>query len=86
MESASKGVEIGSKFFEDLLETLADKHLELNIRLQGANIRLPSAGVSVEVNGTVTLMVHMRDLTEDEKKASAAKNVMLMSKDRGSES
>jgi hypothetical protein len=72
--------EIEKGILEGLFEALADKHSQLDINLQGLNIKLPSTQLSVELNGLVTLTVHMRDLTEDEKKASAARNVTLMSR------
>ena len=64
----------------DFLEALSDKHSQIDINLQGMNVRFPSTGISVECNGLVTLSAHVRDLTEDEKKASAGKNVAMMSK------
>lgn len=65
---------------EGLLEALSDKHSQLDINLQGMSIRFPSVGISVECNGLITLTSHVRDITEDEKKASASRNVALMSK------
>jgi len=65
--------------YRGLLEALADKHTEFDIHLQGVNVKLPHAGFSVELNGLVTFTVHMRELTDDEKRASAAKNVSMMS-------
>ena len=64
----------------EFLEALSDKHSQVDINLQGMNVRFPSTGVSVEFNGLVTVTSHVRDLTEDEKKASAGRNVALMSK------
>ena len=62
-----------------LLEALADKHSELDINLQKVTIKLPNMQVGVELDGLVTVTVHMRNLTDDEKKASAARNVGMMS-------
>ncbi|HXY56485.1 MAG TPA: hypothetical protein VEH01_02615 [Nitrososphaerales archaeon] len=64
----------------DFLEALSDKHSQVDINLQGMNVRFPSTGLSVEFNGLVTVTSHVRDMTEDEKKASASKNVALMAK------
>ena len=64
----------------DFLEALTDKHSQIDINLQGLNVIIPSTGISVECNGLVTLSAHVRDLTEDEKKASDGKNVAMMSK------
>ncbi len=76
----SKSVEeVETGLFEGLLEALADKHSQLDINLQGVNIKLPSTRLGVELNGLVTLTAHVRDLTEEEKKTSSAKNIALMS-------
>jgi len=44
------------------------------------SVRFPNTGITVEFNGLVTVTCHVRDMTEDEKKASAAKNITMMSK------
>jgi hypothetical protein len=65
--------------FERLLEAISDKHGQVDVNLQGLAITLPGTPIGVEVRGLVTFTIHMRDLTEGEKKASAAKNVAMMS-------
>jgi hypothetical protein len=64
--------------FEGLIDALADKHSQLDLNFQKTSFKLPSMQASVEVNGLITLTVHMRDLTAEEKQASAAKNVAMM--------
>lgn len=76
----SKNVEVEKGPYGGLVEAIADKHTELDVNLQGVTVTLPHAGLTVELNGLVTVTVHMRELTEDEKRASATKNVSLMSK------
>jgi hypothetical protein len=79
--SQSKGAADTEKtIVEGILEALSDKHSQLDINLQGMSVRFPSVGVSIECNGLITLTAHVRDITEDEKKASASRNVALMSK------
>ena len=77
---AQKGVGAEKTVFEGILEALSDKHSELHISLQGMSGWFPCLGGGVECNGHVTLSAHVRDITEDEKKASASRNVALMSK------
>lgn len=77
---AQKGTEAEKSIVEGILEALSDKHSELDINLQGMNVRLPNLGMSVECNGHITLTAHVRDITDDEKKASASRNVSMMSK------
>ena len=77
---AQKSAEAEKNLVEGILEALSDKHSELDINLQGMSVRLPNIGMSVECNGHITLTAHVRDITEDEKKASASRNVSMMSK------
>jgi len=56
--------------FEGILEALANKHSQLDIDLQNVRIKLPRAQMTVELNGLVTVTAHVRDLTQDEMKAS----------------
>lgn len=64
----------------EFLEALSDKHSQIDINLQGMNVRFPNTGMSVEFDGLLTITSHVRDMTDDEKKASASKNVALMAK------
>jgi hypothetical protein len=77
--SENKGDKSADGLFEGILEALADKHSQLDINLQNVALRLPNAGVSVEVSGLVTVTAHVRDLTEDERRASSTRNVAIMS-------
>jgi hypothetical protein len=65
---------------EGIIEALSDKHSQLDINLQGMSVKFPNIGVGVEFNGLLTVTCHVRDITEDERKASASKNVALMAK------
>jgi hypothetical protein len=79
--SQSKGAPEGEKsVFEGILEALSDKHSQIDINLQGMTVRSPRTGMTVELSGLVTITCHVREMTESEKKASAARNVALMSK------
>jgi hypothetical protein len=80
MTQAGRAANVEESFVAGILEALSDKHSQIDINLQGMSVKFPSIGVSVECNGLVTLTCHVRDLTEDEKKAAAAKNVAMMSK------
>ncbi len=69
---------IDVNFFEGLIESLADKHSQLDINFQKTNIKLPGIEKTLEIDGLVTLSVHVRELTDEEKKASSKKNVVLL--------
>ena len=77
---AQKSADAEKSLVEGILEALSDKHSELDISLEGMSVRLPNLGMSVECNGHITLSAHVRDITEDEKKASASRNVSMMAK------
>jgi hypothetical protein len=65
---------------EGIIEALSDKHSQVDISLQGMSVKFPNTGIGVELNGLVTVSAHVRDITEDERKASASKNIALMAK------
>lgn len=69
-----------ASFLECLIESLADKHSQLDINFQKTNIKLPGIEKTLEIDGLVTLSVHVRELTDEEKKASSKKNIVLMTK------
>lgn len=71
-------VRLEKGMFEGLIEALADKHSQLDLNFQNVSVRLPGTQqIGVELNGTITLSVHMRDLTDEEKQALSARNVAL---------
>jgi hypothetical protein len=80
MAQTKSDVEVEKFLFEGILETLSGKYSQFDINLQGMSVRLPRIGMSVDLNGLVTVTCHIRDMTEDEKEASVARNVALMSK------
>ena len=80
MVQANSAAEVEKSLIEGVLETLSDKHSQFDINLQGMSVRLPNFGMTVDLDGLVTVTCHIRDMTEDEKKASVARNVALMSR------
>jgi hypothetical protein len=62
-------------FVAGLLGALANKHGQMDIRLDKISLGIPGSPLGVELNGTVSLVVHMRDLTEDERKAHVSRNI-----------
>lgn len=76
--SAGSNVEGIEKIVEGLIDALADKHSQIDINFQNTNIRIPGMQMSIELNGLITLTSHIRALTEEEKQASASKNIALM--------
>jgi hypothetical protein len=64
--------------FVDLIEAITDRQGELDIRLEHMTLKLPLVPETIELNGTVTLSVHMRDLTDEEKAAHASKEIRAL--------
>lgn len=67
--------EISRGLFEGFIEALSDKHSQLDLRLQGLTLALGDSRFAVRVSGTVTVAIHMRELTEAEKDAHAASTI-----------
>lgn len=71
-------VDSAQGIFQGLIDALANKHSQLDINFKNTSVRIPGLQASCELNGLVTLTVHIRELTEEEKEASAGRNVALM--------
>lgn len=65
--------------FLDLMEALSNRHGQIDIRLEKMSLTLPFAVGSVELNGTVSVSVHLRELTEKERTAHVARQVRAVS-------
>ena len=62
---------------EGLIEALANKHSELALNFEHTSLGIPSLHTTVEVNGTVRITIHMRELTETERQALAQRNISM---------
>jgi hypothetical protein len=78
MAASHSGTRSDSNLFHDMVEALAGRHGELDIRLEHLNLRLPLMNDSLELNGAISLSVHLRELTEKEKAAHVAKEVKAL--------
>lgn len=63
---------------EGLIEALSDKHGQLDLRLQNLVVRLAGSRLGLEISGTITVAIHMRDLSEEERQAHIARNVAAL--------
>ncbi len=76
--SAANMASVEKGLLEGLIEALADKHSQVDLNFQNVSLRLPGVQqLGVELNGTITLSVHMREMTDEEKRALSARNVAL---------
>jgi hypothetical protein len=67
-----------SNLFLDLVEAISNRHGQMDIRLEHLSLRLPLIPDAVEVNGTITVSVHMRELTDKEKAARVSKEIRAL--------
>ena len=51
------------------------KHGQLDIRLNRVAISMPGTPLGIEVNGTVTVTMHMREMSDQERRAHVAANL-----------
>ncbi|HKN06542.1 MAG TPA: hypothetical protein VJ021_02905 [Thermoplasmata archaeon] len=68
----------GSNLLLDMVEALSDRQGELDIRLEHLSLHLPMIPESLELNGQITVSLHLRDLSDKEKAARAAKEIRLL--------
>jgi hypothetical protein len=68
-----------SNFFQDFVQAIADRHGEVDIRLDHIQLRLPLVRESIELNGTISVSVHVRQLTDKEKQARVARELRVLS-------
>ena len=73
-------VSVEKGLFEGMIEALANKHSQLDLNFENVTLKIPGMQqMGVELNGKVTLSVHLRELTDEEKQALSARNVALSS-------
>jgi hypothetical protein len=80
MAASTLGSRMGPNPFLDMIEALADRHGEVDFRLEHLTLRLPLMPEPIEVNGAISVSVHLRALTDKEKVARAAKEIRILQK------
>lgn len=73
--SEERSEEMTQGIVEGVIAALTDKHGQLDIRLRNVVIGMPGARMSVQIDGIVTMSVHMRELTDGEKSAHIEGNI-----------
>ena len=66
--------------FQDWMSAVTNQRGELDLRLEGVSLKLPFLPQPIELNGTITVSFHVRELTEKEKEARAAREVRILGK------
>jgi hypothetical protein len=57
------------------LDGLTDKHGEIDVRFDKMELRWKGTPLGIELNGSLVVSVHVRDLTDDEKRAHIRENL-----------
>jgi hypothetical protein len=66
------GETLSKDMVEGIIDALTDRQSQLDVQLRGLTLSVPGTPLSLKFSGTVTISVHMRELTDDEKAAHAA--------------
>jgi hypothetical protein len=66
---------IGKGAMEGLIDALIDRQSQLDVRLKALTLSLAGTHFAVQLSGTLTVSVHMRELTDEEKGAHVAATV-----------
>ncbi|HTS32924.1 MAG TPA: hypothetical protein VMI55_03170 [Thermoplasmata archaeon] len=64
--------------FEDWINALANRHGRIDVRLEEFSLKLPYIPESVQLNGTLSISFHMRELSDKEKEAHIAKEIRAL--------
>ncbi|MGI0154939.1 MAG: hypothetical protein ACREDE_02220 [Thermoplasmata archaeon] len=75
VEMAGESEQISKGLLEGVIEALTDKHSQLDLRLRALTLSLGDTRLALKLSGDLTVAVHLRDLTDDEKAAHIATNI-----------
>jgi hypothetical protein len=78
MPEDSKVEQLERGFFEGLVDALSEKHAQLDIALDHVILKLPGLAEPLDVSGSLSISVHLRDLSQEEKELSARKNLVRL--------
>ena len=67
--------EISKGLVEGIIEALSDKHSQVDLRLQDLTLSLGDSRLGLRLSGSLTLAVHLRELTDAEKDAHVQANI-----------
>ena len=78
MADASAGTPASANPFLEIVQALSNRQGQVDIRLDRFSLKLPFAG-EIEVSGTMTVSVHLRELSERERKAHEGRQLRGLS-------
>ena len=62
-----------------MITAIANKHAQLDLTFDHTNLRFAGTGMGMELDGSMTLTVITRELTDEENRALASKNIASIS-------
>jgi hypothetical protein len=75
MAEGEVGSELATNMFHEFLTALDGKQGQLDIRLQNFSVRVPLLRESFEVSGNLTIVAHMRGMSDKERQAYIQKTL-----------
>ena len=63
----------------ELMEAIRDHHGQIDLRIEHLALRLPRIEDPVEVNGVISITVHLRGISDEEKRALTSREVKALS-------
>jgi hypothetical protein len=72
---AKDAEDISKGMLEGAIDALLDRQSQLDVRLQDLTVSLPGTHIALQMSGTLTVSVHLRELTDEEKQAHASATV-----------
>jgi hypothetical protein len=72
---AEGSTEISKGLVEGLIEALMDRQSQLDVNLKALTLSLQGTPLALQLSGKLTVSVHMRELTDEEKDAHSSATV-----------
>jgi hypothetical protein len=72
---AKDATDLSKGALEGVIDALLDRQSQLDVHLQDLTLSLPGTRMSLQLSGTVTVSVHLRELTDEEKQAHASATI-----------
>jgi len=67
--------EMAGEIVGGIVKALTDKHGQMDVRLKGISLKWKGTPLALELNGALSVTVHLRDLTDKEKAAHRDANL-----------
>jgi hypothetical protein len=78
MATSGRTARSGANLFQDWVTAMSNQRGEMDVRLENITFKLPFIPEPVELNGSVTVSFHLRELSPKEREARVAKEVRLL--------